>query len=157
MKCIAIATTCLSLTLTTPVSATSIESNALADIIVTSGWPLLEGYIPEAVANMERLSISDGATTKAAKILATEFQAVLTKGSMAGIFAQALENTLSVKEIEELHAFMRSKTGQKYLQLSNELANLKYFAPPLEQACAATAPQLNSFERESINSVCGQR
>lgn len=134
------------------------DSVRLADTIMETGWSTLEQALPLLISGFESQLKAGGVTESGARIFGEEFRRSLTKDNLSKAYAVAVTAKLSPEEIREVNGFLQSKTGQKYLSLSKELASNPAFVKPIvKQACGGAMQRLDAgADRSNIAGMCNQ-
>lgn len=135
----------------------SFESVRIAESITQTTWDSVEKSLPTLALGLESQFRASGATEKASKVFAEEMKRSMNRENLTKALAQMLTESFNSDELAELAAFVQSKVGKKYLELSKEMGtNPKHIFHILRLACAAANAQLGTIDRGSISSACSR-
>lgn len=134
------------------------ESVRLAETLVESGWSVVEQTLPPLVTGFESQLKANGVSERGSRIFGEELHRSMSKDNFSKAYAVAISAKFTPEEISEANAFLRGKSGQKFLSLSKEFAsNPALVQPIVKQACSGAIQRLETgTDASNLRSLCGR-
>lgn len=102
-------------------------------------------------ANLKQQGASDGA----AQVLVEEIRQQVTKEAFTAVMAEEISRSFSESELRELHSFLVSPLGKKYLEFGAKWSvDGQRFLPLVKRACNASKARLKPFDWGTLNRFC---
>jgi hypothetical protein len=137
----------------------SFEALKIADSVASATWENFEkNILPVLTMRLESNLRAAGATEKAAKVFGEEIVTVINKDHFTQSYAQKIMENASIDEQKQMLTFLQSDAGQKLMAISTGrgMDMSKAFLPLLKKACYSADAKLESFDRGSLNGLCGK-
>ena len=120
-----------------------------------STWVTQEQALPTIIAGAEAQLRKNGVSDQVATVFARELRKALNRDNVGKAMAAFLTQTLSTAGAQDLHAFLQTSLGRKYLAVSREMGSSPAFiAHLLKPACEASMRELNANDRKSLDQLC---